>query len=388
MNHSIYIFGELSGGYSQYPADISYNLFQAFAGQCKAPSQLIIHRDGDLMYYNYIRILDKRRYIGISISTNGYYFTKIKSLFHIFEKVIEEMVVRGVIIHLNNKGELTSSLASLINEEAEVVMVLNSFSDQVNKIKTFSKLPAVDYSVAISSQILFGPGDEDAVIADASCRYGYTVVLKGKDYDSIRTTSYRNVLKKLNNIKDNLAKENVALKERNRKTQRQKKHFAAVVILVLVLLVCGVGLFYTNNDLKSTQAQLETAVEDIIARDSVIDSLNTNITGLNNTINDIFSCTPFKVDRFSVDSWGCEFDYFCLKDTTVTVLLKYINLTNGNTLVISRSLTFHQCLNDKRCIDGLQYDVNLASCKYYVLMIYNGRVVAGDYYQVVEPGPE
>ena len=55
MNISVYLFGEFSVGYSQYPNDYAKIIFESFAKSAQATTQITIHRDGDLMYYGYIR---------------------------------------------------------------------------------------------------------------------------------------------------------------------------------------------------------------------------------------------------------------------------------------------------------------------------------------------
>ena len=121
MNCSTYIFGELSSGYSQYPEDSSSNLFKSIYSMCNAPSQLIIHRDESIMYYIYIRKINAKRYIGLAVAINGYYFSQINSLFSLFEKQIELLAERGIIINYSKSGELTTSLSSLIKEETEIL---------------------------------------------------------------------------------------------------------------------------------------------------------------------------------------------------------------------------------------------------------------------------
>ena len=56
MNYSIYIFGKLSSGYTQYPEDSSSIVLKNIYSHCKAPTQIVIHRDENLMYYCYTLI--------------------------------------------------------------------------------------------------------------------------------------------------------------------------------------------------------------------------------------------------------------------------------------------------------------------------------------------
>ena len=64
MNNSVYIFGNLSKGYTQYPDEnFSAAIFQKFYTKVKATTQIAIHRDGNLMYYAYIRCIEQGKYI-------------------------------------------------------------------------------------------------------------------------------------------------------------------------------------------------------------------------------------------------------------------------------------------------------------------------------------
>lgn len=395
MNNSTYIFGELSNGYSQYPEDSSSNLFRGIQDQCVAPSQLIIHRDESMMYYIYVRKFDKNKYIGFAIVINGYYFTQFHYLFSLFEKEIEELVEAGVIIRLTNNGDITSTLPSLKNEEEEVLSVVNSLHVKVNSLKDLKKLPLVDFSVAVSSRKLFKNTDTASEIANASCRFGFTIVLKESDYDTVRTTSFKNVLKNLNADKNALIKENEELKEQNKKIQRQKKQFKNVVSLILIVLVCGVGIFFLTENLNDTQDRLDTANNIISEKESIIVDKNSTISNLRDSVSNlqyslnreikvkekiesnlqsICTYTPFAVTSCEVNANQFKFDYFCPEEKEVTVTLKALNERNNEIVTSTHSLTFYKGTGSKsldfyRRLDSSQY--------YYVVLMYDGHIVAG-----------
>lgn len=395
MNSSIYIFGELSNGYSQYPEDSSSNLFKDIQDQCVAPSQLIIHRDENMMYYIYVRKFDKNKYIGFAIAINGYYFTQFQSLFSLFEKEVEELIETGVIINLSSNGEITSNLPSLKNEEEEVLSVIHSFYAKINSLKNLKKLPPIDFSVAISSRKLFKDTDLVSEIANASYRFGFTIVLKESDYDTVRTTSFKSILKNLNADKNALIRENEELKEQNKKIQRQKKQFKNVVFLVLILLACGIGIYFLNENLNDTQNQLETAKNTISEKESIIVDNNSTISVLRDSVNSlqnsltreanakekaesslesICSYSPFAVTSCDVNANQFKFDYFCPEEKEVTVTLKAINERNNEIVTSSHTLTFYKGTGSKtldfyRRLDTSQY--------YYVVLMYDGHIIAG-----------
>lgn len=65
VNSSIYIFGSFDNGYTQYPDNYAKEIYQNLFAQARSKSQIVIHRDKELMYYGYIRQLDKHsQYIG------------------------------------------------------------------------------------------------------------------------------------------------------------------------------------------------------------------------------------------------------------------------------------------------------------------------------------
>jgi hypothetical protein len=225
VNSSTYIFGELSDGYTQYPEDSSSNLFKSIQSQCAAPSGLVIHRDENLMYYVYIRKIDKKRFIGFAVVINGYYLPQIHRLFSIFEKEVEALVEKGVIINFTNDGEISSDLTSLVKEEEEAMSVVGDLHTKVYAIKEAKRLPPVDYSVSIYSRKIFKVSDPVQEIVNASCRFGFTIVLKDTDFDTVRLTSFKSILKNLNAEKTALIIQNNKLEESNRNIRRQKKQF-------------------------------------------------------------------------------------------------------------------------------------------------------------------
>ena len=70
---TLYFFGKLSNGYSQYPFDFTSDVLDKLISNAKAPTQIITHRSNNLMYYSYIRKLEGNKYIGICCLWNDRY---------------------------------------------------------------------------------------------------------------------------------------------------------------------------------------------------------------------------------------------------------------------------------------------------------------------------
>lgn len=404
MNCSTYIFGELSSGYSQYPEDSSSNLFKSIYSMCNAPSQLIIHRDESIMYYIYIRKINAKRYIGLAVAINGYYFSQINSLFSLFEKQIELLAERGIIINYSKSGELTTSLSSLIKEETEILNFANNLQDKISSISSVKKLPQVDYSVSIKSQIIFNEFDNNDDIVKASYTYGFTIILKQHNYDTLRATSYKNTLKQLNTQNENLTKEIDKLRESNKQILRQKKQFKKVVFLFIAVIESIVGIFFLYENLNNTQYRLDKANTTIKEKDNVITVRNERISNLkdsvinletslqqvnrekselSNNLHEICNHYPFIVTSCDVNSERFNFDYYCIEEKEITVTLKAINDSNSEIVTSNHTLTFYKGggtkslyfskkLNNQSYHKGTQY--------YYIVLIYNGQIIAGKYW--------
>ncbi len=50
MEISVYVFGNLEKGLTQYPDDYAKEIFEDFVTRANADTQKIVHRDKDLMY--------------------------------------------------------------------------------------------------------------------------------------------------------------------------------------------------------------------------------------------------------------------------------------------------------------------------------------------------
>ena len=94
MNCSIYLFGNFGRGITLYPNDYVKDIFKEFISRVSAPTQLIIHRDGAIMNYGYIRKLENNHLFGICIQVNGQSLTTINKLFEVFEDITTNVVVR------------------------------------------------------------------------------------------------------------------------------------------------------------------------------------------------------------------------------------------------------------------------------------------------------
>ena len=286
MNSSVYVFGCLGNGYTQYPDDYTKVIYQNFYANSTASSQIAIHRDNNLIYYGYIRKLDVcSHYIGFCVLLNGVMFSQIEKLFPIFENAVADLVTRGEILHFSDRGEITSLVANLDERQQEVERIAAVIRNQISELgSNTKKLPPVCYGISNNDSKTFSDSDKNEDIVNASCKYGYTYVLKDKDYNTTSLTSYKSVLIRLNKEKDTLSNNYSELKGKYEKLTEQKKQYKKLIILCILSALCGIGLFSLKVLLECTRSNLEDARDDIKQKELMIKARDSKIDGLESSL--------------------------------------------------------------------------------------------------------
>lgn len=139
------------------------------------------------------------------------------------------------------------------------------------------------------------------------------------------------------------------------------------------------------NDANGTiQQQSHT----ISQKDSKIAELNNKISSLNSTIqseknkrqsiqeklNDVCSAYPVIVTKCEVSSSQFSFDYYSAEEKEITVTLKAVNEKNSEVVSNNHTLTFYKGGGSKSL--SFNYSLN-SSDYYYVVLIYDGKIIAG-----------
>lgn len=359
MKPIVYLFGRLSGGsYTQYPDDGTSGVLGKLYPLAKAATQVIIRRDGNFMYYCYIRKLQGNSYIGMCVLLNGTYIEESHKLFSLFETRIDEMCEKGIFICYDKEGSIHPVVSHYHEESEEASFVSERIRLSFTLLlKSEKPLPPVDFSVERNSKKFFSEKDSLNDIVKSSYTFGYTCIFKQMDYDTIRMNSYRSVLNKINSENNELKVENAALQEQNKKILSQKKQYRKVVILCILIVVCGIGLFFLKDSLDITKNNLEKAQSDITQKKTTIETLNNSITDLQMSLSEeqsrrekaeadfesfkkfLNDKQPFIVKKtsFSFSTGKLSFDYYGLRNETVTLEIKafsgdysYSNSANMN----------------------------------------------------------
>ncbi len=246
MNSSVYIFGKLSSGYTQYPDDGSREIFQKFYSSAKATTQLCIRRSGNLIYYGYIRKLEGNQYIGLCVLLNDYLHKSLNKLFDLFENTFFQMVSKGLLIHYDEKGNIISTISHLYEHPEEIKLLASSLKGGFDQMDAYcSKLPPVDFSVTSDSVKQFSIRDDNyADILKSTYTNGYTIVYKSHDYQSEQLNSFSAKLAQSYKEKSELKNQVSELKSKVNKLQQQKRNTRWVGILAVATAILGLILWF------------------------------------------------------------------------------------------------------------------------------------------------
>ena len=143
MNSTFYIFGKFNGSYAQFPVDYTQEIFQQLPNRSSfANTQLVIHREGNLMYYSYMRKLEQENYIGFCLLLNDAMITEIPALFELFDNGISHLALSGEIVKINDNGDIVSNTDSLLSNRQTIQRLSASMTTDLNKLEgSKRKLP-------------------------------------------------------------------------------------------------------------------------------------------------------------------------------------------------------------------------------------------------------
>ena len=260
MNITVYLFGKFNNGYTQYPDDSTSGIFGQFHRMAKSTTQIAIHRDGNLMYYGYIRKLEQDKYIGLCVVLNGLLLTRIDNLFSLFENIISGLATKGYLIHFNEQGTLVTNVEKLYPNKEEIDLLSESLRAGFSRLDKDTKpLPAVSYGVSKDSSKDFAISDDSEEIIKSSHANGYTYIYKSRGFDTAQMNSYQGVLTRISNENKELQDKLATVEAKNKKILRQKKQFKFVAVLLVVLLIGGIGSFSLYDNLNITRKDLSHA---------------------------------------------------------------------------------------------------------------------------------
>lgn len=242
MNVSTYVFGCFYKGYTQYPNDCTSQIFKTFGSPVDDSTLMAIHRSGNLMYYAYMRKLDKAgQYIGLCAVMNGLMIVKIDELFAMFEIVVANMIRRGSFIQFDTQGNIVANVGQLrlVNS---VKLLAKQLQAQFDKLPN-AALPPENFGIANNTEKRFTFGDNESEIIKAAHSFAYTYISKASYHDPYQFDNLKKVLEKVNEEKKQLQEQCDTLSAQLRNAKNAQRNIMWVGLLSVVVVILGVILW-------------------------------------------------------------------------------------------------------------------------------------------------
>ncbi len=338
MNNTIYLFGKFGQGITASVNDYTKSIFEEFVSKANAPTQLIIHRDGPIMNYGYVRRIANGHMFGICIQINGQYLSTTKKLFEVFENIVADIAVRGDVLRLNNQGDLEPTVSYFTDKPEEVERAIANCSNEIVRLsQTCKTLPDVDFSTSDTDINYFKENDNSQTIIKASVKNGYTFIYKEHDYDTLALGGYRSTLYTLNQENDNYKKKIKEQESKLRVLERKKKQMGAVVALFVALFVGSIIFFNTieekNNDIEVRERTIDKQKAQNYAlteENKEIQKEKTDLQSRNRDLTAKQEITNQELEDLRLEYERLKIDYGKLKQENKNYITEINSLTSRN----------------------------------------------------------
>ena len=209
--------------------------------------QVVVYRDGGLMYYCYMYGSGAGDTIGMCFAT-GSLCVQLKALFDKFADSFVHFAKRGVIMYFDSDGVIRSN-ADFVENVGEVEELFRWIKDynESGSIE-WDKLPPEDHTITKGASVWYNFDEDDPdKILKATLHYTYVYITLKNPIP----TSYASTVKRLNDENKRLNDEYAALVREKEEWSRQidkinkkkKKFYWPLIIAPVVMLVVAVVMF-------------------------------------------------------------------------------------------------------------------------------------------------
>ena len=282
----VFLFSKIYGAYQQYTADhYSATYLKQVFDNCSASDQIVIHRNGNLIYYAYAHKSSKSELCGICVVC-GEICLNLQWLYEYFQSVLEASASKGVLFRYDEHGQIRRNVDKFSSEAAEVDNLFREIRENLNNRQSYwEDLPPEDFSIPLESKISFAFNEDSKDnITDAIRHYHNVVVTMDNTYPS----SFASTVIRLNSENNQLQKDKDGLENKIRFLSKQKKQYRWVAILSIAVIASLVGLYFLNDNLSgiiSNKDNVISKLESTVAyKKSQIELLHDT---LSNKINEI-----------------------------------------------------------------------------------------------------
>ena len=244
MNSTIYIFGNLKGEFTLYPDNSAIKIFQKQITMVRSVTQIVTHREGDLLYYSYIRKLqgwakDNPKYIGIVLLLNGVMITDVDLLFSFFEEQFKNMAFGNEIIGIDDNGNIVPMCYSIMNKKHEVDRITKLIKKDISNMeKYFTYLSPLCYEISIYETYfaLYNEGNER--LTKLIAKYPYVCINKSDNYNTEELSEY------LSQVSQNYSH------PKNTGTNIYHARQVCIDAIFIVVLLCILRIIWPSKDIE------------------------------------------------------------------------------------------------------------------------------------------
>ena len=251
INCSILYFEVSKSGYYQYPLDSHSVQFKTYQENFNSDSQIVVHRQPHLMYYTYMRKLSVdggKASFGISVVINGLETSNVKSLFRLYERVFQFIVSEGIILTINDNGDIVPQSVSFESLAKHFDLLSVKISEYINEgHNSFLPMRPVNYSSSYNDYDCISLAEGDWKLKERLSQFNLLYITKNNDTSS----------PELNGLAvriEHLSGQLEYLKERNQYLEKQLSgdHSSIgwkslVFALLAVIVVLAIGVLYCIN---------------------------------------------------------------------------------------------------------------------------------------------
>lgn len=326
-----YLFCLKQNRYIQYPNDHTASFLRPLCGRKKDRHQVVVYRDGGLMYYCYLYDTQKNETIGLCIAT-GSLCTNIKTLYDNFINCFDFFAKRGTILCFGHEGEV-QTVSDFTQNTGEVEELFKWFQDcdETNKLQ-WETLPPEDHTITKGASVAFNfEDDNNQRIVEATRHYTYVTITLHNPAPSC----YSETVKRLSAENATLNKKNENLTKQIEIINKRKKQYRSVIGLTLALLFGAIISIITISDkniiIKTNKNRINDQHETIQAYNETIVKQNDIISEQTNKIDE----QTIKITELIDNSEELSSKYDSLKNEYLSITSAYpIKITSidiGNT---------------------------------------------------------
>lgn len=315
-----YIFSYVSGNYQQYISDYSETFIRQNCIDSTEQHQIVVHRDGNLMYYTYVHKINASTAFGFSVVC-GEICLNLKWLYEFLQMTLDNSAKKGILFAYDKTGAISQKITSFSTEAAEVDNVFRDIKAYLESISTYWEvLPPEDFSIPLTSKIRLAFSEDNKGKITESLRHYHNIVVT---MENSAPSSFSKTVARLNSEKKELTVQKDKLESEIESLKRQKKQYRWIIFLSLLVAVALIAILAFNQNINELNYALHkrdvsidslTAIvanknkiisnkEEVITRkDRELRHTKSELTAVQSSMNDLSQHTPLIVSEIAMRS--------------------------------------------------------------------------------------